>query len=299
MDRRSLLQNGLQGSAVVGLTAVAAATAAAQAQPQAGPGKVNRVLFLDKGPLRQSKDRLYDPTSIEKELNSYCGSASTKIEIGFPDNYDGSQVGLTIGDQNMLNGLDHMMATPALIRKMVWAEHNGYAAVISSNTFDPGVEAGRLALKIPVVGLFRTAMHTALTLCDRIAITVPVESHIPYAWRLVRSYGIEHFVGDIRTIDIYGKDVAAHKQEIFDATAALIKKISKDSGAQIVVPLGGALIPYVVNPDDLAKATNVPVLNTKAIAVRFAENCMALGMAQSPICYPHANIPEADFSKRI
>jgi len=293
MDRRTVLHGGIQGMAALG---VADAAVAAEA---GGSTKTKRILFLDKGPLRQSKDRLYDPTKIEHELNSYCGSPSTKIEVGFPDNYDGSQVGLAIGDQNKLNGLDHMMALPSLIRKMVWAEHNGYAAVISSNTFDPGVEGGRLAVKIPVIGLFRTAMHTALTLCDRIAITVPVESHIPYAWRLLRSYGLEKFVGDIRTIDIYGKDVAAHKKEIFDATAALIKKISHDTGAQIVVPLGGALIPYVVNPDDLAAATNVPVLNTKAIAVRFAESCIGLGMAQSPICYPHAELSEADFSKRI
>ena len=293
MDRRTVLQGGIQGAVALGGAEMAAAA------ENGGGGKTNRILFLDKGPLRQSKDRLYDPTKIEKELNSYCGSPATRIEVGFPDNYDGSQVGLAIGDQNKLNGLDHMMALPALIRKMVWAEHNGYAAIISSNTFDPGVEGGRLAVKIPVIGLFRTAMHTALTLCDRIAITVPVESHIPYAWRLLRAYGLEQFVGDVRTIDIYGKDVAAHKKEIFDATAALIKKISHDTGAQIVVPLGGALIPYVVDPDDLAAATNVPVLNTKAIAVRFAESCVGLRMAQSPICYPHADLTEADFSKRI
>ena len=297
MDRRTVLQNGVVATGLVA-AAVAADSASAADAPKTA-AKVNRVLFLDKGPLRQTADRLYDPTSVEKELNSYCGSPNTRIEIGFPENYDGSEVGLAIGDQNMLNGLDHMMALPALIRKMVWAEDNGYAAVISSNTFDPGVEGGRLAVKIPVIGVFRTAMHTALTLCDKIAITVPVESHIPYAWRLLRAYGLEHFVADVRTIDIYGKDVAAHKQEIFDATVALIKKISKDTGAQIVVPLGGALIPYVVNPDDLAAATGLPVLNTKAIAVRFCESCIGLGMAQSGACYPHAKLTAADFSKRI
>jgi hypothetical protein len=31
----------------------------------------------------------------------------------------------------------------------------GYDAVISSNTFDPGVDGGRLAVGIPVIGLLR------------------------------------------------------------------------------------------------------------------------------------------------
>ena len=43
-------------------------------------------------------------------------------------------------DVSILTGLHHAMATAAIIRKIVWAEENGYDAVIQSNTFDPGVE---------------------------------------------------------------------------------------------------------------------------------------------------------------
>ena len=42
------------------------------------------------------------------------------------------------------------------------------------------------------------------------------------------------------------------------------------------MPLGGAIIPYVVDPKDLATAVGVQVLNTKAIGIRFAETCVAL-----------------------
>ena len=48
----------------------------------------------------------------------------------------------TMGGQSILTGLHHAMATAALIRKTVWAQDNGYDAVIQSNTFDPGVEPG-------------------------------------------------------------------------------------------------------------------------------------------------------------
>ena len=78
-----------------------------------------------------------------------------------------------------------------------------------------------------------------------------------------------------------------------------MNSIVNETGAEILVPLGGALIPYVVNPDDLAAATGIPVLNTKAIAIRFTEACIGLGMTQSPATYPHAKLTSADFSKRI
>jgi hypothetical protein len=71
-----------------------------------------------------------------------------------------------------------------------------------------------------------------------------------------------------------------------------------ETRAEIVLPLGGALIPYVVNPDDLAKATGVQVLNTKAIGIRFAETCVRFGMTQSALTYPKAKLSYADFVNR-
>ena len=50
---------------------------------------------------------------------------------------------------------------------------------------------------------------------------------------------------------------------------------------------------------ELAAATGVQVLNTKAIGIRFAETCVAFKMAQSAITYPRAKLDYADFSKRL
>ncbi|MEA2938377.1 MAG: hypothetical protein QOC56_1881, partial [Alphaproteobacteria bacterium] len=212
--------------------------------------------------------------------------------------YDGSRVFDAIGSQSALNGLHHMMETPAIIRKIFWAAQNGYDAVISSNTFDPGVDGGRLAVDIPVIGLLRTSMHAALNLADRVGITVPLPPHVPYTWRILRGYGLDRFITDIRPLGIYGKDIVERKTEILAATTKLIQGMIDETRAEIIVPLGGALIPYVVNPDDLAKATGIQVLNTKAIGIRFAEMCVAFGMTQSALTYPKAKLTYEDFTNR-
>ena len=256
--------------------------------------KTIRILFLNQAPNKPA----YDVATIEAQLNSYA-SAGTKVEIGFPDDYEGSQLFDTIGKQSALNGLHHMMEAPSIIRKIFWAAHNGYDAVISSNTFDPGVDGGRLAVDIPVIGLLRTSMHAALTLADKVGITVPLAPHVPYTWRILRTYGLDRFVSDIKPIGIYGKDIKERKKEIFGITEKLIRSLV-DGGAEIVLPLGGALIPYVVDPDDLAKATGVQVLNTKAIGIRFAEMCVTFGMTQSAITYPRPKLDYSDFiEKRV
>ena len=78
----------------------------------------------------------------------------------------------------------------------------------------------------------------------------------------------------------------------------LIRGLVDQKGAEIIVPLGGAFIPYIVDPEDLAKATGVQVLNTKAISIRFSEACVRFGMTQSEISYPRANIRSDDFTSK-
>jgi Asp/Glu/hydantoin racemase len=254
-----------------------------------------RIMLLNQSPRTASRGPAYDVEPIERLVNSYA-SPGTKIEIGFPENFAGSEVFHTLGAQSGLNGLHHMIETPAIVRKIIWAAENGYDAVISSNTFDPGVDGGRLAVDIPVIGPLRTAMHAALTLADRVGITVPLASHLPYTRRILRSYGLEHFVTGIKPIGVYGTDIKSRKAEIFDITTGLIRNLV-DEGAEIIVPLGGALIPYVVDPADLTAATGVQVLNTKAICVRFAEMCVNFKMTQSALTYPRGKLTSEDFTR--
>jgi hypothetical protein len=74
-----------------------------------------------------------------------------------------------------------------------------------------------------------------------------------------------------------------------------MRKLVEETRAEIIMPLGGAIIPYVVDPKDLAAATGVQVLNTKAIGIRFAETCVALKITQSALTYPRAKLSYKDF----
>lgn len=259
-------------------------------------GNRMRIMVIDQAPLSKEKGSPYDVGAITALLNSYA-SPGTTIEIGFPDNFEGAQILDSIGAQNKLNGLHHMMEVPAIVRKIFWAQENGYDAVISSNTFDPGVDGGRLAVDIPVIGLMRASMHAALVLADRVGVTVPLPPHVPYTRRILRSYGLEQFAADVKPIGVY-VDAGKRKNEIFDIAVKLIRDLVDRAGAEIILPLGGALIPYIVDPADLAVATGVQVLNTKAIGIRFAELCVSQKMTQSAITYPRPELKYADFIAR-
>jgi Asp/Glu/hydantoin racemase len=256
-----------------------------------------RILMVEQTPPISSANAIYDRSTVERLLNTYA-SPGTQVELAALDEFEGAGVLDALGKAGALNGLQHTFTAPAIVRKIVWAAANGYDAVISSNTFDPGVEGARLAVRIPVVGLLRTSMHVALTLADRVGILVPLATHIPFTRRLLRSYGLEHAVSDVRAIGVYNSNIRDQANEIMSTTVERIRDLITETGAEIILPLGGALIPYVVDPKELAKASGAEVLNTKAIGIRFAETCVALSLTHSAIAYPGVAMDPTAFGKR-
>ncbi len=227
-----------------------------------------------------------DPKTKERDakfhaqLNTYA-SPGTQVDFCFPDNYPGAKFSEDLFARNEIPGLYHVLQTPALIRKIVWAEENGYDAVVKSNTFDPGVEASRQAVRIPVIGVLRTALHVGTILSSRIALAVPLESHVEYTRQIVTSYGMQGFVRDVRPVGIYDEKASERKDEIFARTVEVMRSIVQQTRAGCIIPLGGAVFPTLVSPADLEKEVGVPVLNTKAIGIRFAEMCVQLGLSHT------------------
>lgn len=254
-----------------------------------------RIMFLSQSPREPNNPEKHE--RIVKHLTAYT-SPDTELDLCYPDDFAGARVFEAMGDKNALSGLHHTMEAPALVAKAVWAEENGYDAVVQSNTFDPGVEASRLAVRIPVIGLFRTALHTAATLAGRIGIMVPLDGHVPYTRRIVQSYGMSPFVTDVRAIGVYGKELESKRDTVRERAADVLRSLVDETDAEILIPLGGALIPYVVSPADLEAVVGAPVINTKWVGIRFAETCVRTGMRPSPLAYPNAGLQSQDFRSK-
>jgi allantoin racemase len=256
-----------------------------------------RILFLNQAP-RDPQTTQAEIAEIEALLRGYA-APGTQIVYDFVDDFPGAMVHEVQGKAQALNGLHHVLEAPAVIQKVTWAAENGFDAVIQSNTFDPGVEGSRLAVRIPVIGLLRTSLCVAATICDRIGVIGPLSSDLPGAWRSICAYHMDHVVVGMRALEIYGAGLKARKTEIFDKTVALVRELIRDKGVECIIPLGGKLIPYVVDPQELEKAVGAPVLNTKAIGIAFAEMCVRLGLLHSALSYPPCVASHEHFLQKL
>jgi Asp/Glu/hydantoin racemase len=173
------------------------------------------------------------------------------------------------------------------VKKILEAERSGFDAIVQSNTFDPGVEAGRLAVRIPVVGVLRSSCHFAACLCDRFGVIVPYDSYVPYVWRLMETYRVEHLVSDINALNISESEITTHRALVVDRIIALGQAMVA-RGAQAIIPLGGNFVPKEISPDELESKLGVPIINTNAVGIRFAEIMVITKNSHSQKAYPWA-----------
>jgi len=138
----------------------------------------------------------------------------------------------------------------------------------------------------------------ASTLGDRIGVLVPLEGHIPEARALVRGYGMSGAVADIAPLGEYGRvrDLGARREALTELMAAAVRDQVARVGVDVVIPLGGALIPEIVDPHEVRGRAGIPVLNLKRLAIRHAETCVELGIVHSPATYPRVDLTLADYS---
>jgi Asp/Glu/hydantoin racemase len=213
-------------------------------------------------------------------------SPGTTIELHYPEDLGGSEVTSRLRKSQALAGLHHALETPALVKKTIEAERSGFDAVVQSNTFDPGVEVARCAVRIPVVGVLRAACHFAATLCDRFGLIAPLDSHAVYAQRIIENYRMGRFVSGLKAINTYETgDLSAHHDLLVERMLAVGKELIAD-GAQALIPLGARLVPYVVSPLELEAELKVPVINTELVGIRHAETLVNGKNSHSIKSYP-------------
>lgn len=253
-----------------------------------------RILFLShmpEDPAERAKN-----ARRQAQLQAYA-SPGAQVELGFPDDYPGARLSADLYERNAVPGIHHLLQTPAIVKKVVWAEQHGYDAVVMSNTFDPGVEAARQAVRIPVIGVLRTSLHVAATLTDAIGLAVPLESHVAYTWQLVHRYHLASLVKDIVPVGGYDEHAAQRTDQLFARAVEVMRELVARTRCGAIIPLGGAVFPILVSPEALEREVGVPVLNTKAIGIRFAELCVHLRLTHTSATQPSLRLRYEDFER--
>jgi len=181
----------------------------------------------------------------KKRVGKYV-RPSTKVEYVFVD----------YGPASIESIYDHDLAAPFVVKKAEWAERNGYDAVVVTCMMDPGVEAAKEALDIPVVGPGEAARQIAPLLGKKISKIYP---------------------RGLTVLELLEDPEKTYNVLLNDARRAL-----KEEGAQVLILSCTGLTGI---GQKLQKELGVPVLEGEALALALAQMFVDTGLSQSKLAF--------------
>lgn len=181
--------------------------------------------------------------------------------------------------------VDVAVAAPRVVQAALAAEREGYDACVVNCFADPGVNAAREAVRIPVVGAGESSFAIALTLGSKIGVVTVVRELVPVVIEMARSLGIESNVVSVRAVDIPVLDL--------DDRPRLLKAFMEESlasiaeGAHVIIAGCTGMVGLAKEAREMLreKGYDVPVVDPQGAAVLMAGNLVRLSLCHSKLSY--------------
>lgn len=178
-----------------------------------------------------------------------------------------------------------LAATP-FIETFKRAEREGYDAIVPLGTLDLGVDGGKSAVDIPVVGPTEAMLHMASLVGERFGIMVYHRNIIPFTRAIVRRYQMDSWVAGYRDSGFDLPDIAANKDQMVENFVRAARDLIEKDGADVILPNGITQCPVHIKPDWLQKELGVPVVEGFGAPIRMAAALATLGIKQSRVRWP-------------
>ena len=179
--------------------------------------------------------------------------------------------------------LEELELAQAVIERCLEAERRGFDAVITSCFGDPGVDAARELVRIPVIAPGETALLTARMLAHHFSLLTPLRETVPLAREQVHRAGMTPFLASIRSLDLPVEAFRNRGAATVAALAGAVRACVDEDGAELLV-LGCASMSLLA--DQVSTEVGVPVINAVLLSLRAAEMLVGAGLSHSPRTYP-------------
>jgi allantoin racemase len=189
------------------------------------------------------------------------------------------------GPSSIESFYEEYLSVPETVNKTIQAEKDGFDGVILGCFGDPGLDALREMVRIPVVGPGETSMHVASMLGRRFSIITVLDSVVPSLERLTRIVGLDQELASVRAVNI---PVLKLRLDIETTTNRMIEesqKAIKEDKSDVVV-LGCMSMAFMGISDKMQKVLGIPVVNPAFVSLKVLEGLVNANLSQSKKAYP-------------
>ncbi len=199
-----------------------------------------------------------------------------------------SAAAIEMGPASIESHRDEALAVPGVLFEVQKAEQQGVDAVVIDCMGDPGLDAARELVSIPVVGPAQASMHLAAILAHRFSVITILEQTIPLVEQQVVRYGLTGKLASVRAVNIPVLELEEDKERVVEALIEEGARAVEEDGAHVVIPGCTGMIGLArrVQEGLVTRGCPVPVIEPPWAAVKLAESLVDMGLSHSKLTYP-------------
>lgn len=232
-----------------------------------------KIHYLIPGPMGRTPEGQVEMARRGALLESYA-APGTEIGISCVDE----------GPASIESMYEEYLSIPATVKRAVQLEREGWDAIILGCFGDPGLDAFRELLSIPVIGPCEASVLMAASLGHRFSIITITESVIAFTERLVRNIGVGEKLASVRAVDIPVLQLHHNRAHTVAAVVEAGRETMQADRADTLM-LGCMSMGFLEVAEEVAPELGVPVLNPGKMALKFAEATVGAGVTHSRRAY--------------
>ena len=182
------------------------------------------------------------------------------------------------GPVSIESAFDEAYAVPPTLELVKQAEKEKYDAVVLACFSDPGLEAAREAVSIPVLGIEETALHVAAMLGHKFSIITGPFRRVPSKTDHVIGLGLESRLASVRPLDMSVLEMDAEPERAKARIREVAATAVREDGAEVIILGCAGLAGYAA---DIERELGVVVLDPTPVALKMSELLVSLGLRHS------------------
>lgn len=187
------------------------------------------------------------------------------------------------GPKTIESTYEEYLYVPRILELVVEAEREGFETVIMSCFADPGLDAARELVKIPVIGLGESSLLVASMLGHSISILTASNSLVHPLYNLAKIVGVGDKVASVRGIGISVERIRERRDETYQRLYEMGCSTIEEDRADVLVMGCASLSLYA---DRLQKDLHLPVVHPLRVALKMAELLVSCKLTHSKRAYP-------------
>jgi allantoin racemase len=192
------------------------------------------------------------------------------------------------GPSQLITLYHKAMAVPGLLRLARQAETSGANAILIDCMDDPGLDAAREALDIPVIGPMQASAFLAASIARKVSIIGTDSVTLDILEDAFNESGLGGRLASVRGIGLSPEEIDNHRDKAREAMVREARLAIQEDGAHAILPGCTDMIGMAksVREELLLEGLDVPVIEPTAVAVAIAEMICDLGLSHSKRTWP-------------